>query len=253
MLLFSIFSFIFGCFIGSFLCVLADRLPRGEQFLKGRSKCEKCHHVLSAFDLIPVVSYLMLGGKCRFCHTKIPIHLLFTELLTGIAFLAVFLYVYYLSLPLVLFLVLIIPISSYIGMFIADANYGIIPDEFIGIAIIGTLIYLYISNPATIIAHFFVGICTLIFFLILFFATRGRGMGFGDVKLSLSLGFFLGFPNIIIGLYSAFLTAAIVSVILIILKKKKLRGDTIPFGPFLVIGTLLAFFAGSQIWIRIFG
>jgi leader peptidase (prepilin peptidase) / N-methyltransferase len=85
------------------------------------------------------------------------------------------------------------------------------------------------------------------FFFFLFAVTRGRGMGFGDVIYALLMGFTLGFPGVIVGLYIAFVTGAIVSILLVFLKRKKFRGGTIPFGPFLVFGTFVSLFWGTQI------
>jgi leader peptidase (prepilin peptidase)/N-methyltransferase len=90
-------------------------------------------------------------------------------------------------------------------------------------------------------------VCASGFFLILFLATKGRGMGFGDVVYAFLMGFILGYPRVILGLYLAFVTGAIVSLFLVILKKKKFQGGTIPFGPFLVFGTFVSLLWGSTI------
>jgi prepilin signal peptidase PulO-like enzyme (type II secretory pathway) len=92
------------------------------------------------------------------------------------------------------------------------------------------------------------GFISFLFFLVLFLITRGKGMGLGDVKLSFAIGFLLGWPSTLIAQYVAFLTGAIVALILIIGRKKKFFGGTIPFGPFLAIGTMVGFLFGGSIW-----
>lgn len=248
-----LFVFVIGCFFGSLLCLLVDRFVRREQVFFGHSYCEHCKHKLGAADLIPIFSYTLNGGKCRYCHTKLPIHLLLTEVLCGLMFVIVYLYVSIFSLSFALLLLLLAIFFCFLGMFIADWIYGIIPDEFIVIAIAATIPFLYLVGPQLLLNNFLAGVGTFLFFLALFLATRGRGVGFGDVKLVFLLGFFLGFPQIVVCLYIAFLTAAAVSLILILLKKKKFRGGSIAFGPFLIFAATFAFFFGDKVITLIFG
>ena len=147
----------------------------------------------------------------------------------------------------VLLLYYLIIISSLIVVFFTDLKYGIIPDKVIILAILASLLYVFILHNSYFIIHLLSGIGALLFFFFLFLLTKGRGMGFGDVKLSFLLGLVLGFPGTLISLYIAFLTGAIIGCILIIWKKKKLIGTKIPFGPFLVLGTLVAIFFEEQI------
>lgn len=247
MVLFVIISFIAGSALGSFLGVLVDRLPRGEQVLSGRSKCDRCHRVLSASDLVPIFSYIALSGKCRYCHVKIPMHVFLTEVVCGIMAASLFIYLTFSGIPILQLLFLLVILFSLLGIFIADLLSGIIPDEFIAAIVVFSLFLLLISDPGSLVQNFITGLVTLLLFLGLFLITRGRGMGFGDVKFAFAMGFFLGFPNIIVGLYFAFLTAAAISIILILVGRKKLRGDTIVFGPFLATGTIFAYFFGTQI------
>jgi prepilin signal peptidase PulO-like enzyme (type II secretory pathway) len=180
--LFYLVSFIFGSAFGSFLCVLIDRLSTGRSFISGRSYCEHCKRTLAPIDLIPVFSYLFLRGKCRNCRKKIPFRLFFVELLTG----GIVVYVTWAVLqgliPLLAGISLGIVLISFTGIFFADIIYGIIPDFFTTIILLFTFAYLYSVN-ASLLYHLLSGFGSLIFFLILFIATRGKGMGFGDVKL----------------------------------------------------------------------
>lgn len=247
LIFFTAAVFITGLALGSFLCVLVDRLPRGEQVLKGRSKCEHCHKVLSPIDLIPVISFLTLRGRCRYCHAKIPIHVFLTEIACGIMAAFLFVYASAANLPFPEFLLIFIILFSLMGIFMADLISGIIPDEFIVVIIAAAFVLALITNSNLLIQNFAAGFASFVLFLLLYLLTRGRGMGFGDVKFAAAIGFFLGFPNIIIGFYTSFLTAAAVSLILILAGRKKLRGDTIVFGPFLVIGTVTAYLFSDKI------
>lgn len=231
--------FLSGLFIGSFLLVLSDRLPRQENVLIGRSYCEACRKPLTWYELLPVVSFIIQKGRCRKCHISLTAWYPVAELATGSLFVLVGV-LFPLSSPLLTVYVLVIT-CVLVVIFIADWKYGIIPFVMVAIGGVTTLLFTLGTRPELFIHYLFTAIVSGLFFLAIFFVTRGKGMGFGDVVYAFFMGLFLGFPGIIIGLYIAFLTGAGVSLILILLKKKKLRGDTIAFGPFLVAGTLIAF------------
>ena len=252
--------FLLGLCVGSFLNVLIDRLPRAESVIKERSYCESCKHTLKWYDLIPLFSFISLSGKCRYCKTPLSYYYLLVEISTGIIFVAVTLFVMnnfqfsifnfqsnlnfqldkIAALAYYLFIV-----SSLIVIFFADLKYGIIPDKIVFGAVGITFLFLITNHQSPITYHLFSAIGTFFFFVLIFLATRGRGMGFGDVKFAFLIGLVLSFPKVIVGLYIAFLTGAFVSVILILAGKKKFRGSTVPFGPFLAIGTLTALFWGN--------
>ena len=248
-----LFIFLLGLFIGSFLNVLVDRLPRDESVLKGRSHCEKCKKELAWYDLIPVLSFVLLKGKCRYCHNPLSFYYPVVELITGSMFVLVFLFqnlgimnhelriMDFVNFGYYIFLV-----CGLIAIFFADLKYGIIPDAILIFLFLVSLLYLFII-PTLSLNHFLSGIGALFFFLVLFLVTRGKGMGFGDVKFSFLMGLVLGFPGVAIALYIAFLTGAVTGSILIIWRKKRLLGGTIPFGPFLVLGTVIALFYSTQI------
>lgn len=238
--------FLVGIFFGSFLNVLIDRLPKGQPVLFDRSRCDSCGKVLKVTDLIPIVSWLALSGRCRYCRSPLSLYYPVVEITTGILFVFVFSFSVF---PESIFLLTIF--SCLMVIFFADLKYGIIPDQILYPLAGASLLYL-ISINGQLLNHFLSGVAILLFFFALFRFTGGRGMGFGDVKLSFFLGFFLGWPNTILAVYVAFLTGALISIILIVLGKKKLKGDTIAFGPFLVIGTIVAYFFGNQILSKIF-
>lgn len=249
-----ILIFIFGLFIGSFLNVLADRLPRGESVIKGRSHCEKCRKELVWFDLIPLFSFVFLKGICRYCRTRLSLYYPIIELTTGIMFVLAFFYagfrIYDLGFMISLIYYLFI-VSSLIVVFFADLRYGIIPDKIVFPTVLVSFLYLALNTKYLILPHLFSAVGAGLFFLLLFLITKGKGMGFGDVKFAFLMGLVLGFPNIIVSLYIAFLTGAVVGCILIVWKRKRLKGTSIPFGPFLVLGTFSAIFWGEFIFQKI--
>lgn len=240
--------FFIGLFFGSFLNVAIDRLPKGKSFVTGRSHCESCHHVLIWRDLIPLLSYIVAFGKCRYCKASLSLKYPFFEILTGILFAAAF---YFLTLgkntsqivswQFVLSLIYsLYVLCSFLIIFFIDLEHGLIPDKIIFPAIGISLIFLLVAHLD--ISYLLAALGAFLFFYAIYRLTRKKGMGFGDVKLSILLGLFLGFPKIVIALYIAFLTGAVISLILIIAKKKKFHGGSIPFGPFMAVGAMIAFF-----------
>ncbi len=219
--------------------VVADRIVRDETFVKGKSYCEFCKHPLSFFDLLPIISFLYLRGKCRYCGKKLSWYYPISELVTAFVF-AINTVVIGIASPILLLITLFI-VSCFLIILFADIKYGIIPDKIVYPLFVGILIFRLLTGVHTLLPYVFSALGAGIFFLLLFLITKGRGMGFGDVKYAVVMGLFLGFPGIIYGLYIAFLTGAFVSFILILWKRKKIK-STIPFGPFLVFGTLSVFF-----------
>lgn len=242
-----LFLFIIGGVIGSFLGVLADRLSTGRTIVKGRSYCESCKHPLSTFDLIPLFSFLFLKGRCRYCKALIPQSIFIIELKTGL----LFAFLYYLSTlyswDLITLVYNLTIVSCFIVIIFADYKYSIIPDQITFILLLTILLYLFFFDQPHIFASIITAFISFTFFLFLFLITKGKGMGIGDIKLVFVLGLLLGFPKIIPAFYLAFLTGAVVSIILIVWKKKKLRGTTIPFGPFLVLAAFISHLFGNQL------
>lgn len=253
-----IIIFLLGLSIGSFLNVLIDRLPNGESIWWDRSHCDSCRKTLSWYDLIPVVSFIILQRKCRSCHKKISWQYPLVELSTGLIFLFTSVsmiriistgfiaphLIYYLALS-----------GSLLAIFVTDFKYRIIPDQILIFLTVLTLVYQFIYFPQLIKDNLISGIISLLFFLMLVIITRGKGMGLGDVKLAFVMGLSLGFPKIIVALYLSFLTGALVSLILILTHKKSMK-STIAFGPFLICATFVSLFFGATLWLwfkRMFG
>src|SRR3989344_2410435 len=154
--MFEILVFIVGLFIGSFLGVVIDRTYRKETTIKGRSYCDKCKKELAWYDLIPVLSFVFLKGRCRYCKTKLSLFYPITEISTGILFALVF-YFFKTENPINIAYYLII-LSSFIVIFFQDIKYGIIPDKIIFPAMIISIFYLFINNPSSLILHLASGI-----------------------------------------------------------------------------------------------
>lgn len=242
MILELILFLILGFSIGSFLNMLVYRLPKG-QFIFGRSYCDNCRKTLLWYDLIPLFSFIILSGKCRFCKKKINNQAPLVETLTALLFVCLLLkYPILTDLNLWFFLFFV---SSLITIFFIDLNDGIIPNKITFPLFFISLIYVTL-NP-NLFNHILSSFFIFLLFLMIYLLTKGRGIGFGDVKLVLVIGLVFGFPKIIITSYLAFLTGAIVSLILILWGKKHLHKDTIPFGPFLVIGAIVGIFLGDSL------
>lgn len=242
--------FILGLSIGSFLNVLADRIPKNKS-IGGRSSCDNCKRTLSWRDLIPLLSFLLLRGRCRYCKARISVQYPLVELSTGILFSLVFLtksqlilsgdFVQVFNLFFYLYL-----ISSLIVIFLIDLRHKLIPDIIIvPLSLVG-LLWLVLINPSQTAQNVAAGLGVVAFFLLIFIVTKGKGLGLGDVKFSFLMGLILGVSGTIVALYLAFLTGGAIGLILILWKKKNLK-TALPFGPFLVSGFLISLFFSSPI------
>ncbi len=242
------FLFLAGLAVGSFLNCLIFRLNKGFSPLKGRSFCPKCQHQLSWKDNFPLFSFAFLKGRCRYCHSPISWQYPLVELATGILTLFIIHYsLFILGESFLMTLDYLLITYALIVIFISDFRYGTIPDEIVFPAIGLAFWASIINHQSSIINFLLAGLGSAGFFLILRVITRGKGMGMGDVKLAGLMGLFLGWPNIVVAFYLAFLTGGLVGVILILLGKKRF-GQHLPFGPFLTIATGIAFFGEDAIW-----
>ena len=235
--MFLIFLFVLGLIFGSFANVLIWRIPQGLS-IGGRSICRKCKGKIAWFDNIPLISFILLKGKCRNCKSKISLRYPLVELLTGVVF--VFVYLKFAYSYQALFLLLLSPIL--ISIFFIDLDHQIIPDELIFPGLIIVFLYFLLSPITyTLYASLFAGFLASTFLLILYFITSGRGMGLGDVKFALLGGMVAGLANLFTWFFIAFLTGAVVGCILILVKKCGLKSK-IAFGPFLIIALFLTIF-----------
>jgi len=242
MLLF-VFIFILGSIFGSFLNSVIWRIETGKSFLKGRSVCPHCGHLLSFKDLIPIFSFLILKGRCRYCRKKISLQYPLVEFFTGLLFLFIFLknldpLETIFSLLFSLFFILI---------FVFDLKYYSIPDNVLCLSLFLALIYrlLKILFFSSSLLETFLALLPSIFFLLLILISKETWMGWGDFEISILSGLFLGWPKILLSFFFSFLAGGIVSIFLIFFKKKEFHSK-IPFAPFLIFGNLVSFFFGQK-------
>lgn len=251
--------FVFGAVLGSFLNVLIYRsVEEDEDWVQTRSRCDSCRKQIAWYDNIPLLSFLILRGKCRHCKKRIAPSHLFVELLTG----AMFVWWYWggflffklsqepftVLQPLFWLFVAIVLLV----IFVTDIRYYLIPDT--AVLLLGGAAVVYrialtasgIMQLQDLVAAVAVSVASALFFFALWFFTKGRGMGFGDVKLIAPLCLLMGWPRAVVGVVLSFVLGAVVGIILIALGKKKMK-QPIPFGPFLIIATALSLWWGDAL------
>lgn len=251
-----IFFFIFGLIIGSFLNAVIYRLRSGESVVAGRSKCFSCQHVLSGFDLIPVLSFLGLGGRCRYCQAKISWQYPAVELVTAILFAGSF-YYFFQSAPVMALTywrlaISLILISFCLVIFVYDLRYYLVADGVVWpIIILMLLVNLFIFQIFWLNLAIAAAVICLFFWLQIVLS-NGRWLGSGDLLLGLLMGVSLGWPKAIIALILAYWLGALVSLGLVTLKKKNFNSQ-VPFGPFLMAGLIATWFWGGYLLTLIYG
>lgn len=239
--LYLLIFFIFGSIMGSFYHVLANRVSRGESIISPPSHCENCNHQLKWYELIPIISYIIQGGKCRKCHTKMHMSYLLMEICTGVLF-AVCYHAFGLTLELITSLVFV---SSLIIIIISDIEYMIILDEVLIVSIFAIII----------VDIFNIGIydtCIKILSGLGAFATmllikklgdaifKQESLGGGDIKLMFLVGLVIGYPMAICNIFLATFIAFPIALLLLITKKDNI----IPFGPFLSMSAIILYIWG---------
>ena len=249
-LYYAIVFFIFGLVFGSFYNVVGYRLPKKESLAFPSSHCTVCNHKLGPLELIPVLSFLFLGGKCKKCKTKISWYYTIFELFTGILFMLSYLK-FGLSTECFISLILV---SVLIIIVIINYKYYIIPDEILIVGLILITLGAFVrggtsSDTFSIIEGFKdagitlgYGALSFIFMFVLKlvgdFLFKKESMGGGDIKLMFVIGMVLGFP---LSIVAVFLSSFIALPIALIMARKKSNHE-IPFGPFLSIATLILYF-----------
>lgn len=246
--------FIFGIVIGSFLNVLIWRLPRQET-PNGRSHCPRCLHELAWYDLIPVLSFLVQRGQCRYCKQSISFRYPLIEILTGALFVLAFTAYPFTDTETVLrFFMTLIIIAICIVVFVVDLEHYLILDKIVFPGIATMLAFLVVISIVTgdsskALYALIAAIVVFIPFWALWFFSKGKWMGFGDVKFMAFMALALGVPGIIIALFVSFMLGALVGIGLIISGKKHM-GSKVPFGTFLAVATVIAVLYGQQLWVN---
>lgn len=257
MVFFYLFLALLGLVVGSFLGVLYYRIPRGISIL-GRSYCDSCKRPVPWYENIPVLGYFFLRGKCSFCKKPITPFYPFIEGLTALSFFATgFLWLNPASpglaaafkngLGVAAFAFFLFLAAVFIVLIVIDYEYQVLPDEILFPALAVLLLALLALPSPLFYQHLLWGFASFLFFLLIYLLTRGRGMGFGDVKLSFFLGSLLGFPGTPVFLFLAFLTGAFSGLLLVFLKRASF-GRPVPFGPYLLVSAYAALFYADLIW-----
>jgi leader peptidase (prepilin peptidase) / N-methyltransferase len=231
-----------GLLIGSFLNVVAHRLPRGESLVRPRSRCPGCDTQLRAIDNVPVISWLLLRGRCHHCGASISARYPIVELLTGALYIAVVASqddAVRIVLGLLLVTVLV-PITM------IDLELRIIPNVITGPAALAALVVIAALDTDFLPEALIAGAAGGGFFLVAAILYP-RGMGMGDVKLAGMLGLYLG-RAVAPAIFIALIAGVVVGAAVIARKgAKEGRKTAVPFGPFLALGGVIAFFAGADL------
>ena len=237
-ILLYIIVFLYGIVIGSFLNVCIYRLPQKENIVKIRSHCMSCGYQLKWYDLVPLFSYLFLGGKCRQCKQKISFQYPAVELLNGVLYCMVFAE-YGFSIESLLYALLV---SALITLSVIDFRTYEIPVG-INLFILALGLIRVITDDSNWLSYAVGFLLVSGFLYIVYWITRGRGIGGGDIKLMAVCGLLLGWKLILL---SFVLGCIIGSVIHLIRMKVSGQGHVLAFGPYLSMGVMLSVFAGNQ-------
>lgn len=244
---------VLGLAVGSFLNVVIHRVPDGHSIVRPPSACPGCGTPISARDNIPILSWLLLRGRCRTCGMRISARYPLVELLNAVVWLALAWWALAADqVPLLPWLLVLG--SACVALTFIDLEHHRLPDAIVlklypaglvGLALAGLL------SGAWPLATAAIGVAAWVVVIGgVWFVSGGRGMGFGDVKLAPILGATLGWVGVsaaVIGLFSAFALGALVGIVLILARRAG-RKSAIPFGPFLVVGAAIGLVAGEPIW-----
>jgi prepilin signal peptidase PulO-like enzyme (type II secretory pathway) len=271
MIISIIWLVILGLCFGSFVNAVAWRLheqmlekektkPRRNylknlSIVKGRSMCSSCHHELSFLDLVPVFSWLYLKGKCRYCHRSIPDTPFSEVVLPALFALSYFCWpVPIIGIQRIVFIVWLIILIGFLILFIYDFKWYLLPDKIIyplGVAIIAVNVCRYFLSNQGLVRYLIYDLLSLAIgggiFYVLFQVSQGKWIGGGDVKLGWVIGLLIGVPNqVLLFLFLASVTGMIYSLPLLIMGKLK-RNSIIPFGPFLILSSVIVVIYGQAI------
>src|SRR3989344_95054 len=247
-------SFLFGAAIGSFLDVVILRLHAGRTLL-GYSECPHCHRRLRPQDLVPILSFLFLGARCRYCRHLLSWQYPVVEFACGAAFALVALQQApdFASLRSFVMLALgFFNASLLIVIFTFDWKYYLIPDRLVGAGIVVALVLRLVTGSASPLDGLYGAAIMSGLFGGLFLLSQGRWIGLGDVKLGLYLGLLVGLSGSLMVLFFAYTSGAIVGVALIMSGRKTMRG-VLPFGTFITLASFVVMLWGEKIleWYRL--
>ena len=232
----TLLMFIVGAVAGSVANAVIYRLPRGLSWMRGRSKCPDCKHNLGFWDLIPLVSYLLLWGRCRYCRRRISLRYLLVELFLGLTFSLSYLSGLSFLSYLMIWVTTVIAVMDWETMLVSDWLVG----AWVGLAILSNLSNLsdlrYLGGAALGVAV--IGGIWMI--------SKRKAMGEGDVGIAAVMGLWLGWPRVAPALWISFVAGAVYGLWLLVLGKKTMKSK-IAFGPFLILGSWIGYLWGDKI------
>jgi len=235
--------------IGSFLNVVVLRFDQPTKFWQGRSKCMTCSHTLEWYDLIPLFSFLFIGGKCRYCRTKLSWQYPLVELGTGVLSVLAFYFVFpelsslfdISNFEIAKILILWFLVSQIMIIFVYDLKYMLIPNISLRLLQLAGILWLIIESIYTkqIYTGLYSGLILGFLIFLIYFFTKKQGMGFGDIDLILGLGFFL--PIGISGhfFFLSFFVGTFWGIILIAMNRKSNLKVKMPFGPSIILAFII--------------
>ena len=243
-----------GLAVGSFLNLCIDRLPGGKSIVRPGSHCDSCNQSLKAVDLVPVFSYIWLKGSCRYCGARIPLRSPIVEFATAAIF-AFLAWHYGLSLELAFAVI-------YAGIFIVIFAIDLEQELILNIVVFPAMILAFAFSffwggfeelwpkigPGFVLSALLGGAVGFVLMLLPYLLTRGRGMGYGDVKLAALIGLMSGFPLVLVALLVGIIAGGLVAVFLLLSRMVKSRKAAIPYGPFLAVGAMVALIWGDKIF-----
>ena len=250
-----------GCSIGSFIGAVASRLPRSVNWVNSRSVCDQCGHVLSWKDLVPVFSFILLRGRCRYCGQRLSSQYWIVEIYSGLMFGLAYVYLFRFGWPYFIFSLIII--ACLLLLALVDLYEYILPDKILLFMAVVGLIYLFLwGAPAystralmthdvgsigvfphiswRLIAQSLIVVCVLWVFWV---ATRGRAFGFGDAKYLGVLTLIFGLIGSMVILFMSAISGGLLSILLLVTRKATMKTQ-LPFGVFLSAGATLYLFLG---------
>lgn len=252
----EIIVFIFGLMIGSFLNVVVLRIDELETIVNTRSHCPKCRKDLAWYDLIPLLSFVLLRARCRNCKEKISWQYPLVELATALGFMGVYNFVVAQGLSqgwqIASIAFYFIIVSVLVVLFMYDLSKYLVPDEFVYPAIALAIIFqclmiYYIPNyRLTWMDLLYGGLIGAGVPALLSVPSRGKWMGYGDISIGALMGLLLGYPLVIVGMFMAFCSGGLIGSVLLLTKKKKMS-SAVPFGPFLTASTLITLLYGPAL------
>lgn len=243
-----------GASVGSFLNVVADRLPQGRSIVTPRSFCESCNRTLTTVDLLPVISFFLLRGKCRTCGARYPARLMGVEFLVGVLFVLAFAR-FGMGAE---FVITCVALALMVVVFVIDMEHKLILNVIMAPSAVVLLVmspfwnelgftreFLGSASALASVANSLVSAAGGFGFFLAITLVYPKGMAGGDVKLAGVLGLLLGFPGVVVGLWVGIMIGGLVGVVLLLLSLKG-RRDKVPYGPFLTAGAALILLWGSE-------